>query len=276
MATRRALPTRRQLTSRRVRYAAPALEKGLDILELLASVSEALTHSEIAGRLNRTINEVFRMLVCLEERGYISRTGRDERYQLTLKLFELIHHHHPLQRLITQARPLVHRVASDTGQSCHLAMLNHAEVVIVTQFDAPGNMGFSVRLGANVDLLNTASGHVILAFQNDEVRSRALGAWRLRTKKAIPSGLFRHLNQIRRRGYEELASYLVHGVVNISYPILNQHGEAIAAMTVPFLARIGDSVGPAQVKQALSLASRGLSLAIGGRSRNLLAGAAQP
>ena len=27
----------------------------------------------------------------------------------------------------------------------------------------------------------------------------------------------------------------VHGVVNISYPVLNQHGEAIAAMTVPFL-----------------------------------------
>src|ERR1700740_2418183 len=107
---------RRQLTSRRIRYAAPALEKGLDILELLASVSEALTHSEIASRLGRTITEVFRMLVCLEERGYISRTTPEERYQLTLKLFELVHHHHPLQRLIALARPLVHRVASDTGQ----------------------------------------------------------------------------------------------------------------------------------------------------------------
>ena len=75
MSIRRALPTRRQGNSRRIRYAAPALEKGLDILELLASVSEALTHSEIARRLGRTINEVFRMLVCLEERGYISSTG---------------------------------------------------------------------------------------------------------------------------------------------------------------------------------------------------------
>jgi DNA-binding IclR family transcriptional regulator len=276
MSTRHAPPSRRQASSRRIRYTAPALEKGLDILELLASVSEALTHSEIASRLGRTINEVFRMLVCLEERGYISRTGLDERYQLTLKLFEIIHHHHPLQRLLTQARPLVHRVASDTGQSCHLAMLNHAEVVIVAQFDAPGNMGFSVRLGANVDLLNTASGHVILAFQSDEVRARALGAWRLRTKKPIPSGLYRHLSQIRRRGYEELASYLVHGVVNISYPVLNQHGEAIAAMTVPFLARIGDSVGPPQVKEALSLASHALSLAIGGKRLELSSGAVQP
>ena len=58
-----------------IRYTAPALEKGLDVLELLASVSEALTHSEIARRLGRSVSEVFRMLVCLEERGYISRTG---------------------------------------------------------------------------------------------------------------------------------------------------------------------------------------------------------
>lgn len=274
--TRRVLPTRRQVTLRRIRYAAPALEKGLDILELLASVSDALTHSEIASHLGRTINEVFRMLVCLEERGYISRTGPDERYQLTLKLFEIIHHHQPLQRLATQARPLVQRVASDTGQSCHLAMLNNAEVVVVAQFDAPGNMGFSVRLGANIDLLNTASGHVILAFQSEEVRARALGAWCLHSKKPISTGLYRHLSQIRRRGYEELASYQVHGVVNISYPVLNQHGEAIAAMTVPFLARIGDSVGPPQVKETLSRASRALSLAIGGNRPELASGALQP
>ena len=71
MTARRALPTQRQVTTRRSRYPAPALEKGLDILELLASVSQALTHSEIANRLDRTLTEVFRMLVCLEERGYI-------------------------------------------------------------------------------------------------------------------------------------------------------------------------------------------------------------
>ena len=248
----------------------------MDILELLASAAEALTNSEIANRLGRTVTEVFRMLVCREERGYISRTGPDERYQLTLKLFEVVHQHHPLQRLVSQARPLVQRVASETGQSCHLAMLNHAEVVLVAQSDALGNMGFSVRLGANIDLLNTASGHVILAFQSEEVRVRALAARRIRSRKPIPTVLSRHLNQIRRRGYEELASYQVHGVVNISYPVLNQHGEAIAAMTVPFLARIGDSLGPPQVKEALSLASRALSLTIGCKRLELSSGRVQP
>src|SRR5260370_23479865 len=128
MIARRPLPTRRQMTSRRSRYTAPALEKGLDILELLASVSEALTHSEIASRLGPTINEVFLMLVCLEERRYISRTGPDERYQLTLKLVEIGHYHHPLQHLATQARRLLQRVASATGHCSLLAMLHKSEV----------------------------------------------------------------------------------------------------------------------------------------------------
>jgi DNA-binding IclR family transcriptional regulator len=123
--------------------------------------------------------------------------------------------------------------------------------------------------------LNTASGHVILAFQSAEVRARALGAWRLRTGKPIPAGLYRHLQQIRRRGYEELASYQVHGVVNISYPVLNQHGEAIAAMTIPFIARIGDSLGPPQVKHALRRASRMLSQTIAGKKLELSGGMAQ-
>jgi DNA-binding IclR family transcriptional regulator len=276
MTARKLLSTRRQLVSRRSRYTAPALEKGLDILELLASVSEALTHSEIASRLGRTLTKVFRMLVCLEQRGYLSRSSPDERYQLTLKLFEIAHTHHPLQRLIRHARPLVQRVARNTGQSCHLAMLNHSEVVVVAQSDAPGNMGFSVHLAANIDLLNTASRHVILAFQSDEVRARALAVWQFRSRVPIPAGVYRHLNQIRRRGCEALARYQVHGVVNISYPVLNQHGEAIAAMTVPFLRRIGDSVGPPEVKEALAVASSTLALAIGGNRPKLSAGPVQP
>jgi DNA-binding IclR family transcriptional regulator len=247
------------------RYAAPALDKGLDILELFASESEGLTTSQVARRLGRTIGEIFRMLVCLAERGYISQVLPDERFQLTLKLFELAHRHHPLQRFVAKARPLMEEVAHKTRQSCHLAMPSNGEVVVVTQVDAPGNAGFALKLGARIDLLNTASGHLILAFQSDEMRARSLAAWKRRTERSLPADLEEHLARIRKRGHEEMASYQVEGVVNISFPILNQHEEAIAALSVPFLPRIGDRVDPTQVKAALQTASRALSVAIGGR-----------
>lgn len=248
------------------RYAAPALEKGLDILELLAQGSEMLTSTEIARRLGRSVGELFRMLVCLEERGYISEVGPEERYQLTLKLFELANQHQPLQHLLTIARPLMQDVADQTGQSCHLAMPSNGNIVVVASVEAPVHMGFSVHLGANIDLLNTGSGHVILAFRGSAYRNHALRAWQYKTNNRLPRGLDKHLEQIRRRGYEELASYQVHGVVNISFPILNQHHEAVAAMTVPFLPRIGEDIGPPQVKEHLAAAAEKLSRTMGGQT----------
>ena len=43
-------------------YSAPALDKGLDILELLALSSRSLTQAEIADHLNKSVNEIYRML----------------------------------------------------------------------------------------------------------------------------------------------------------------------------------------------------------------------
>lgn len=258
---KRRTPTR----SPNARYTAPALDKGLDILELFASEPEGLTTSQVARRLGRTVGEIFRMLVCLVERGYISQVLPDERFQLTLKLFELAHRHHPLQRIVAEARPLMEEVAHKTRQSCHLAMPSDGEVVVVAQVDAPGSAGFALKLGARIDLLNTASGHLILAFQRNEMRQRSLAAWRRQTDRPLPPDLKEHLTRIRERGFEEMASYQVAGVVNMSFPVLNQHEEAIAALSVPFLPRIGDRLGPVEVKAALQTASQALSIAIGGR-----------
>jgi DNA-binding IclR family transcriptional regulator len=258
--------TRNRFRLATVRYAAPALDKGLDILELFASEPTGLTASEAARRLGRTVGEIFRMLVCLEERGYISQSASDERYELTLKLFELAHRHPPLHRLAAEARPLMEKVAHDSGQSCHLAMLSNGEVIVVEQVDAPRTAGFALKLGARIDLLNTASGHLILAFQQSAMRNRALAEWKQRTGRPLPRDLDRHLARIRKRGCEEMPSYQVRGVTNIAFPVLNQHGNAIAALSVPFLARIGDRIGPADVKSVLLEASERLSSAVGGKT----------
>ena len=252
------------------RYSAPALEKGLDIVEVFASEPGGLTGTEVARRLGRSVSEIFRMLICLERRGYICETDSEDRFELTLKLFELAHRNHPLDRLVAHARPLLHEVANHTGQSCHLAMLSDGAIIVVAQVDAPGAMGFSLRLGAQLDLFDTASGHVILAFQSDAARRRSLAAWEIRSRRRPPAGLEKHLTAIAALGHEEMPSYSVRGVVNISFPIFNQHGEAIAAMSVPFIERVGEHLGPKQVKEYLQSASRKLTAGIGGTRTPLL------
>jgi DNA-binding IclR family transcriptional regulator len=59
-----------------------------------------MSQVEIATALDRTPNEIYRMLDSLVRCNYIRR-NRADRYELTLKLFELAHARPPTQRLIS-------------------------------------------------------------------------------------------------------------------------------------------------------------------------------
>jgi len=246
------------------RYPTPALEKGLDALELLASELEGLTKTEVARRLGRTISEVFRMLVCLETRGYIARSGDDERYSLTLHLFKLAYQHPPIERLTTEALPIMRHVTRQVNQSCHLGVLDGDRVVIIAQVNSPLSSGFYVKAGGIGDLMRSTTGQVILAHQIPEISSRAIELWCKHNGMRPPRDLGQRLTKIKQRGFDERKSYEVEGVINISFPVLDDRGYAVAALSVPFLQRIGDSTTPSKVKRVLGKASCALSEVIGG------------
>ncbi len=246
-------------------YATPALEKGLDVIELLAHQPQGLTKSEVARELNRTVSEIFRMLLCLERRGYISQI-ENERYSLTLKLFKLVQEHPPTERLIAEALPVMHRLAHQTQQSCHLAIVQGGEVVIIAQVNSMASTNFSIKLGATVPLMDAASGYVILAHQDDAHRERTLAGWRAaKDHAAAPADLDVHLARIQRAGFERRESYQVRGVVNISFPVFDDRGSAMGALTVPFIQRNDGSASLAEVITSLRSAASEITTAIGGR-----------
>src|SRR5690349_16681852 len=63
-----AVPVTADESARPARYAVPALEKGLDILELLASSPTGLNLTAIASGLGRSTGEIYRILQFLEAR----------------------------------------------------------------------------------------------------------------------------------------------------------------------------------------------------------------
>src|ERR1700722_1689787 len=168
---------RRRKTKVVSRYPTPALEKGLDILELFAREPGGLTKSDVARRLGRTVSEVFRMLVCLEQRGYISQSRDGERFLLTLRLFELGQKYPPPERLVTESLPIMQQVTDELNQSCHLGVLDGDRVMIVAHVASPRSVGFYVKAGGIGDLMRSTTGHVILAHQSPEDSSRAVQLW---------------------------------------------------------------------------------------------------
>jgi DNA-binding IclR family transcriptional regulator len=226
-------------------YQAPALEKGLDIIELLAKSGSPLSRSDIARHLNRSVGELYRMLHQLVQRNYVALVG--DNYVLTTKLFELSQYHPPTQRLLTEAMPIMHKLAGDIDQSCHLTVYSQGRQVVIAKVDVPSGMGFSVRVGSELDVLVSASGRVLLAFQDVETRKLRVAESLLCEPKYDVSLLDKTLATIAERGFEAAPSGQVKGLYAVSRPILDLRNYAIAALTVPYAARI-DQAGRKLIK----------------------------
>lgn len=233
------------------RYRAPALDKGLDILELLAGTEEGLTQAEIAKALGRTPNEIYRMLDRLVRRGYVSRSSGDL-YELSLKLFALAHRHEPMRRLVSHAMPVMRRFAREAGQACHLAVYDRGAVIVVAQVDSPEYWSLGVRVGAHLGLLGTGSGQALLAFSTSRERAFMLEEYERLPHDRAPADLEGRLDALRRDGYAATDSQQIEGVRNLSIPILGPQGTAIAALTCPYLRRI-DVAGEADRDRVLKL-----------------------
>lgn len=245
------------------KYTAPALEKGLDILELLAERDSGLAQAEIARELDRSVSEIFRMLVVLQDRGYIAQDPDSDRYILTTLLFELAHRTPMLRRLTILAGPVMQRLAKEINQSVHLGVISDDAVLVVAQADSPGNNVMSVRLGAKIELWRASSGRVILAHLSPEELDNVIARVPL-PADMLESRVRSELAQIARSGHEVMDSFVMRGVVNISTPIIDHSGHAIAALTVPHVERYHDIVGFNECRNAVIKAALGLTKSLGG------------
>ena len=221
-------------------YSAPALEKGFDVLELLATAPEGLTISEMAARLGRSISEIFRMIIVMERRFWLCKDPETDRYRVTYKVLDLAYRATPAQELTHVAAPAMYTLAHQTEQSCHLVVQYGDRALVVLRQESPGAVGFSVRLGTAVDLASSSSGHVLLAFSDPEERERIL------SELQYPPGfdeteLRSIIEQVRKRGYETMPSARTAGVRDLSYPVFGFDGRIVAALTIPFVTFIDGS-----------------------------------
>ena len=184
-----------------VNYAAPALEKGLDIIELLADASGSLSQSEIADATGRSVGQIFRVLDVLERRGYILRDRQSGLCAFSMMAFDLAHRHDPLRGLVAASVTPMRELADKVQQSCNLSVLDAGRVRMIAQAESPADFGFRVRVGAVFPVESTGQGEVLTS------------------------------GEVVVRTY-----VLEHGITDVVAPVTDARGRTVAALTVPFLA----------------------------------------
>lgn len=217
-------------------YAAPALEKGLDILEALCQCENGLTQQELATRLGRNLGEIYRMLNCLVQRNYVANYGNN--YTITSKLFQLSHFHPPTYRLLTEAIPVMEELSREVSFPCDLRIYNKGFQTVIASIQPPNGLGFMTRVGSEIEVAPSASGLVLVAFQDPVVMEICIRE-SLPNKSEVEIDNFKNaLKQVAAKGFASIQSNQYAGLHAIAFPILDIHGHAMAAMTVPMLARI--------------------------------------
>jgi len=243
---------------------APALEKGLDLLEALAEESRGLSQKQLAERVGRSVGEIFRMLVALERRGYVTRDPATAEYTLTLKLFRIASQFPPTERLLQAALPVMEQLASRIKLSCHLTVLHGEQFLVIARIEPEWLMGWSVKVGAVFPLTQQyASAKVLSAFQLENRRlelAEVIAAHDRVSGKKVLAALDRVCSEggnfSNDDGYTRILAY--------SCPIVEASGRAAAALTVPLVRQ--DKI-PAQeaatIASALRDAARIISEKIG-------------
>lgn len=234
-AAKKPSAARRKPASDKPAYTAPALEKGLDVLELLATLSAPVTPSQIAQRLGRSLQEVYRVVLALERRGYLIRPPGEEALVLSTQLFGLATLFPPFRRVVDAAQPIMNALALETSQAIHMAVLDGINQRIIAQVDSPAAIAIRLRVGAASPAVRGTSGRTIIAFQPPRVQEWILS----QSETIVPAADLRRYGQriksIAGRGYERIEGEVVQGVTDLSFPIMSAAGVSLAALTMPFL-----------------------------------------
>ena len=130
--------------------------------------------------------------------------------------------------------------------------------------DAHFNHSYNAKLGAKVNVFSASSGMILLAYQTDDNHNTMID----QCQDALyvdRDQLALKLKNIRRMGFEEVESYMVKGVYNLLALVLDPSGRAVAALIVPFLAKLNSTrSGRKHAREHLAKVSAELSKSIGG------------
>lgn len=243
-----------------LRYSAPALEKGLDILEFLSERARSYSLAQLAEEMGRTKGEIFRMLAVLEARSYVERAPETDNYQVTDKLLR-IGVRRPKYRALTEiARPVMEQFAADTRYPCHLAIASDEQIVVIGRAESPDLVGVTVRVGYRQPLLETGSGRCILAHMEETQRTHLLSVLKREHGKVDLAALEEERKRLRKKGFVIEESRIMEGVWDISCPVLGSGSEKLAAaITAPYVRLVINRLSKEDVAARLRAAAEEIS-----------------
>ena len=247
--------------------------RALDVLELLATWPEPMSHGDMARALGIPKSSLTELVTTLEARGYVARegTGTAEGFRLGSEVLTLAGALLRRTGVVRLAPPVVAGLMRRTGESAALVLLEGEEVVVVCKENCDQPIVYSMQLGQRGPINASAGGKAILALVPEAERENYLQSGRLPRLTARtttdPAALRRELTAIARGGVAYSREEMFDGVVAVGRAVLDASGRPCAGLSVgvPKVRFTKDK--ERVVTEALHEAAAGISAALGWRGQ---------
>jgi DNA-binding IclR family transcriptional regulator len=143
---------------------APALERGLKVIELLAEENVELGLKSISQALEIPVPSLWRLLGVLRENGYVLFDGEKKTYRLGFKFFYLGNMAMNRMGFRSEAEGYLKQLVEATGETAELSARVKDQLILMEQLESPDAVRLFSRVGSAYPYFHaTAPGKVYLA-----------------------------------------------------------------------------------------------------------------
>lgn len=209
-----------------------SVARALEVIRCFSSERPSVTLSSVAEATGLTRATARRLLLTLEELGYVQSSGRE--FRLTARVLELGYAYLSSVDLATVVQPELEEISSHIKESSSASVLDGHDIMYILRVPARRIMTISLGIGTRLPAATTSMGRVLLADLDDERLEQYLEEVELppRTPQSItsPDELREELKTVHEQGWALLDQELETGVRSIAVPLRDAGGRTIAAM----------------------------------------------
>jgi IclR family acetate operon transcriptional repressor len=216
-----------------------SLDKGMEIIELLAAEPRGLSVAEIARQLGFNVSTTHHLVATLRRRGFLDQDPETRAYRLGYRLVSVVNEFVSGADIYAVGAGPIRDLRDASGDTAYLTVLQDRDIFVV--FEAPGIHPVQTRRPrppGQMVLHGIASGKTLLAYLPDEQRRTLIAEMPLTrfTPHTIttPHELEAELAAIRTQGYTlDREEWLV-GLTCVAAPIFDRHGACVATASVAY------------------------------------------
>lgn len=208
--------------------------RGLQVIRSFSAQAPRQTLSEVAEKAELTRAGARRILLTLQQLGYVESDGKH--FRLTPRILDLGFSYLSSMPIWDLAEPEVEALVSRVKESSSIAVLDGAEIVYVMRVPTHKIMKISLGIGSRLPAYCTSLGRVLLSdLEDDEIVRRLESAQRTALTRYTVTDvatLLKRIQQVRKQGWCLSNQELEEGLISVAAPLRGANGRITAAINV--------------------------------------------